>query len=136
MYICVDISNLLHAYCINVMYASSSLCPFRVGYQLPIFAGFCIMFLSTLSKFQPTHLHYKKIRMRASCLMFLCLYLCCLTVVKCSPSHRATLCCFWPDRFKVWAPPAHLWQVGHPSLHPHVMLISSQSIQQFTIQLI
>lgn len=102
-----------------------SLCPFRIGYQLPIFAGFCIMFLSTISKFHPTCHHCQKNWMLASCLMFLLSVFFVPAVVKCSPSHRATLCCFWPDHCKVWAPPAPLWQVRPPSL-PHVMLRSSQ----------
>ena len=33
------------------------LCPSRIGYQLPIFIGFCIMFLSTISKSATKSLH-------------------------------------------------------------------------------
>lgn len=34
-----------------------------------------------------------------------------IPVVKCSLSHRATLCCSWPDHFKAWAPPVLQSQV-------------------------
>lgn len=42
------------------MSAFYPLWPFRIGYQLPIFAGFCIMFISTISKFQQTNVHDEK----------------------------------------------------------------------------
>lgn len=50
----------------------SSYFPFRIGYQLPIFAGFCIMFISTISKCQHICLHSQKMKVLSSLLMFLC----------------------------------------------------------------
>lgn len=43
--------------------------------------------------------------------VFFLVWISIVVVVKCSPSHRATLCCFWPDPCRVWAPPAPPWLV-------------------------
>lgn len=61
--------------------------PFRIGYQLPIFAGFCIMFLSTISKCHPTCLYCQKFRMLSSCLMVLFPYFCHCEVFAFSSSY-------------------------------------------------
>lgn len=79
------------------------------------------MFISTISKLSKRPHYFKEwFQMVQSFLISA------LTIVKCLPFHRATLCCFWPELFKVWVPPAHLWLV---SLHPPPPFILAQ---QFT----
>lgn len=70
------------------------LCCSRIGYQIPIFAGFCIMFLSTISEFN----FDKNVPVNSEPdLMF-------LFWPQCLRSRPVTLCCSWPGLFREWAP--------------------------------
>lgn len=110
------------------------ICNCRIGYQIPMFAGFCIMFLSTISEyiqflvlFLTSISHLSAFMKRVgkmpyrfmqcmilnpvsyiSIINLLFLFLLC---VKCLRFPRAICCCFWPDLYKVSALHVLLWQV-------------------------
>ena len=59
------------------------LCPYRIGYQLPIFIGFCIMFLSTISKSAAKSLHKQNPLSMTKCMghWHQCLWFVCVCVL-------------------------------------------------------
>lgn len=58
---------------------------------------------------------------------------CVLLYVKCLRFHRVIRCCFWPDLYKVLAPPVLLWRVT--DLVQYYVRIQKYSVKSCNVML-
>ncbi len=129
----VEISELKVCLCVSL---SLCLCLYRVGYHIPMFAGFIIMFVSTISELD-THTH-KHTHTHTMVIVFFhvknsdltCVRVCvcvCVCVCQCLRSQGPMHCCSLLALCKESVHPSPLWQVdasilknlGHTHAHTH-----------------